>query len=94
MKTCANCKHWGAEPYEYHSHDGDDDGDDDNGVGRKHVDPHRRCTLLKLWSPYDGPRDDSALPFLRDGSDYKAELWTPPDWTCPRFEQRDTEMKP
>jgi hypothetical protein len=78
---CRDCKHWGTEPYEYF--DGEDYDEEKSAA-------HRQCMRLKLWDTMDGERPPNpSLPFLRDGSNYVAELWTPGEFACSLFEAKD-----
>lgn len=79
MGTCKSCKHWGSETYWYFDQEGDE----------HKADAHRKCELIKLGGDWNYERPpDTTLPFLMDGSGYKADLWTPGAWSCPRFEAK------
>lgn len=82
---CADCKYWG-------------EGDD----GRDALYGTKRCgKALQMWDAghWDGEDYDSnkgytllhehagQMMFVKDGSDYRADLYTKPDFFCAHFEE-------
>lgn len=81
MTSCRDCKHWGTVPYEYF-----EDADEGQAVGDENTSFHRICGRIRLLEFQSNPHPRRA--FTRDGSGYKADLWTAPDFGCTLGEPR------
>jgi hypothetical protein len=79
--NCKDCRHWG-KAYEYY----DFEADADTKAG-----PHRRCGAIGMGDIYEKQPADK--PFVRDGSGYLAELYTPSVFGCVLFEAKTTEKE-
>jgi hypothetical protein len=100
MGRCADCKHWDREGARYAYNDEHWSGrgahytePEDATSNDREATPHRICTLVRLvsFARHDSDIPPADVPFTRDASGYIAELWTPPTWTCPKFEPRASD---
>lgn len=78
---CGSCKHW-IPPERRNDFKSiwKDDGETDKKYGI--------CTLIELGDSYQDPPTPLPLAATKDGSDYRADLFTQPSFGCVLWEPR------